>query len=449
MSNTASKRGRKRKPFVTSWGEAINGLYHRPDGRWKVVDTGYLFTESDEREAVRRFLQLTQPTGKTLDLPVDPAKEEPAENLAQLRGNIVPPSLLVPPPSKQLPIQIGMDENGNVTFSRQVDELAFYAAVRNVLLEKREYVAKMTGIEKLVWLDGIEKPKPSPTLAAVGKAYFDRNDVSEKELQKCEASWKLFKRVTGAETLKDLTPESVAKYGQHVEKLGLAPKSVAHHYNRMKTVLGNFLHTGKDIDATRRALDCCQVLKTPSAVSLDPHPIARSVFTKLLDVATAEEKALLLVALNCCFYPIDIARLEWDHLDLERGVFHQKRGKTKVARAAVLMGRTLEALKEVPRCEDDNRVFHTALSGRPKSHTDNTTRKLFASLRKRAGLGDDIQFADIRDGSFTAAVAGEGVEFQHARVLAGHRSGIADAYVLRNPAMTRKACEAVEKHYFG
>jgi hypothetical protein len=60
-----------------------------------------------------------------------------------------------------------------------------------------------------------------------------------------------------------------------------------------------------------------------------------------------------------------------------------------------------------------------------------------------------VQFADIRDGSFTEAVAGEGVDFRHAQVLAGHRSGIADAYVRRNPKMVAKTCAAVEQAYFG
>jgi hypothetical protein len=126
-------------------------------------------------------------------------------------------------------------------------------------------------------------------------------------------------------------------------------------------------------------------------------------------------------------------------------VYHAKRGKTKVARCGVLWQRTIDALKQLPKGEYDDCVFHKA-DGR--QHTDTTVRKWFFDLRIAAKVDEDVQFADIRDGSYTEAVQGKGVEFQHARVLAGHRSGIADAYVLRNPRMVTEACAAVEMAYF-
>jgi len=35
------------------------------------------------------------------------------------------------------------------------------------------------------------------------------------------------------------------------------------------------------------------------------------------------------------------------------------------------------------------------------------------------------------------------------RLLGGHRSGIQDHYVQRNPKMVAPACDAVYAHYFG
>ena len=443
IRSTPKKTGRPIAVYRTADGTQVVGLWRLTDGRWRASGPErFTFTEPDERLAVARYRewqQRNQTPNAARQVVHLTAATLGADINQRIRAGATEVSIDVPYlPAETPPLWLVSDD---VLRPEQ------WAWLHAQILNRPQWVAERVGIEQIGYLQDVPKPTPSLTLVEVGKAYFTRNDVSPKELQKCESAWKEFRRVTGADTLKDILPEMVAKYGQVVNKLGLAPKSICHRYNRVKTVLGNFMHSGRDIEGTRRAIDCCQVLRSPSAVSLDPHPISRSNYQKLLDAATTEEKALLLVAMNLCYYPIDISRLKWGHLDLERGVYFEKRGKTKVARAAVLWGRTMEALKLVIRCDDDAYVFHSALSGRP--HTDNTVRKLFANLRKRVGLGKEVQFADLRDGSFTAAVAGEGVEFQHARVLAGHRSGIADAYVLRNPAMTTKACIAVEKHYFG
>ena len=50
-----AKRGRPQKPYETSWGEMVPGLYKCPDGRWRISSTGQKFTEADERRAVVHF----------------------------------------------------------------------------------------------------------------------------------------------------------------------------------------------------------------------------------------------------------------------------------------------------------------------------------------------------------------------------------------------------------
>jgi integrase len=288
------------------------------------------------------------------------------------------------------------------------------------------------------------EPEPSPTLGAVGEEYFTRPDLSEKESNKCKATWGDFARSVGVATLRELKPELVAQWGAKIKRAGLAAKTVAHRYSRIRTILNHFRTTGRAIDDVRHALDCCAVLKAPETTSLDPHPISPEDFRTLLTKAEGEEGAMLLVALNAAFYAVDIARLKWSDLDLERGVYHARRGKTKVARAAVLWKQTITSLQALQRSDDDEYVFHKA-NGQP--HTDTTIRKLFWALRERAGVAKAVQLADLRDGAFTAAASGEGVEFRHAQVLAGHRSGISDAYVRRSPMMVAKACEAVGRAY--
>ena len=57
--------------------------------------------------------------------------------------------------------------------------------------------------------------------------------------------------------------------------------------------------------------------------------------------------------------------------------------------------------------------------------------------------------SDIRDGAYTAAVQKKGVQFEHARILAGHRTGMSDHYIKRDPEMVADACRAIEERYFG
>ena len=69
-------------------------------------------------------------------------------------------------------------------------------------------------------------------------------------------------------------------------------------------------------------------------------------------------------------------------------------------------------------------------------------------MRTAAGVSDGVKVSDIRDGAYTAAIEG-GADATHAMLLAGHATGMRDAYVRRNPRMVADACAAIERSYFG
>jgi hypothetical protein len=59
---TTAKNKARRKPIsyrCSSDNKTIDGLYKCPDGRRKVVATGFRFTESDERLAIAKCFDLT------------------------------------------------------------------------------------------------------------------------------------------------------------------------------------------------------------------------------------------------------------------------------------------------------------------------------------------------------------------------------------------------------
>ncbi|MCX5661534.1 MAG: hypothetical protein NTW19_17790, partial [Planctomycetota bacterium] len=48
------KAGRPQKPYRTTWGELIDGLARGKDERWRIIATGFRFTEASERLAVAK-----------------------------------------------------------------------------------------------------------------------------------------------------------------------------------------------------------------------------------------------------------------------------------------------------------------------------------------------------------------------------------------------------------
>jgi integrase len=70
----------------------------------------------------------------------------------------------------------------------------------------------------------------------------------------------------------------------------------------------------------------------------------------------------------------------------------------------------------------------------------------FRTLADNAGVSH-VTASMLRDGAATAA-ASANVNEKLCALLLGHRSGISDHYVKRNPQMVAPACQAVYNRYF-
>jgi len=71
-SPTKNRGGRSSKPYRTTWGEEIHGLYRMPDrpNLWRIVTTRERFTESDERRAIQIFRQKVQDSQASIEIPM-------------------------------------------------------------------------------------------------------------------------------------------------------------------------------------------------------------------------------------------------------------------------------------------------------------------------------------------------------------------------------------------
>ena len=89
-----------------------------------------------------------------------------------------------------------------------------------------------------------------------------------------------------------------------------------------------------------------------------------------------------------------------------------------------------------------------AISGAQLRFYNLGTAASLSNTDNEGKTGTTVTAAPIRDGAATAATAANCNE-KLMNLLVGHRCGMADHYVKRNPAMVARATEAVYKYYFG
>lgn len=338
MNSRNAKIGRPRQPYRTSWGEHINGLRQRRDGRWVIVETGKTYVEPDERMAVVRFRLWESANNKQKVL-------MSTEALMEINFKHQPNGKYRIS-TKTLPTQ------GYVA----LDEL--WAWFREQLISRPEYVAERVGIPAVARLADLPKPVLSPTLKAIGQLYQDKSQCKRKQRRQAELFWQDFVKWMKSHdvtTLRQLTTARVADYGD--EKKSAAEDkghgnggSAKYLKTRFMTIRGvvNFARKrGEHPEDVRHALDCCAVLQAPrKCCTRDPHPIARRDYHVLLNhVAEPRMRSLLLVMLNLCMYPSEALALDWGELDLDKRTVVTDRQKTSVIRVGVLWQRTIEALK--------------------------------------------------------------------------------------------------------
>jgi hypothetical protein len=170
---SGKKRGRKAEHYRTKKDDKpIEGLARRPsDGRWRIIGTSITFTEPNEQAAILRFrkYQASQ-------------NHEPfiIDNYTVTRQQLADsPMKMVTLLSKVSPnARMTIAADGTITVPEEFKEVVFWAKVREEILARPKYVAEMTGIEQIGYLEKLKKPTPSPTLAEIGTLYHDKASIT-------------------------------------------------------------------------------------------------------------------------------------------------------------------------------------------------------------------------------------------------------------------------------
>jgi integrase len=304
------------------------------------------------------------------------------------------------------------------------------------------WVAKKTGIEKIGYLDDVKRPEKLPTfeeIESVWKQHFSR---SAEQKRRVLHAWADFKRTTGVAGVKDIKPETAIAYRDAVYARKLSAKMHANIFSRIRRLF-TFASSreiapealGKVIDALKR------LVPSGSTISLDPQPISRKDFQALIAVADEEDRAMLLLMLNGAYYCAEVVRLCWSMIQDGCIITHRSKEGRSV-RVCVLWKETKNALARLSREGD---YIFTAYTGRPLGTKG--AEKRFRKIRSRAKISSKVTSSHLRDGAATAMVQA-GVSERLLAIAMGHRSGISDHYVKRNPMMVAPACKAVHDLYF-
>lgn len=431
---------RPRKTVRADDGQEVYGLSFTHD-RKSDKDRYYLtgtrppvWLGYDRNEAIRRFYALRARETRE-QVAVGPGSEFLERFVERVRSGEAKPSIIAPMIAGDL-----LDGGAKL-----VDADQFYERMRDAIARDPKGCAKRTGIPELGYLQKLDKPKPSLRFKQAIDLYLSRptKRITRGEQSKLTAHWLEFAEAVGVARIEDVTTEAVEAWAARISESYLSgtgsPKSVLNKITKVRTILRYASEKGHE-DCTR-VLRMVRAIDLPSARKVAPKPMSRGDFHTLLDAADAKWRAILLTAMNCCFYAADIRLMPKSVIDHETGEVVYPRPKTNVARVAMLWQRTRDALAEMP----EHNLSAVFISGVRAPYSEGGFRKAYDRFKARAGVS--ATFAQIRDGAYTAAIRG-GADITTVRMIAGHATGMSDAYVMRGGEMVKGACRAIEARYF-
>ncbi len=325
----------------------------------------------------------------------------------------------------------------------------FWRLVREAALSDPETFRQETGLRVVD-----QGMAPSAKLSEILDAYLSkRKKPSDDEIKKVRRYWDFFvAAVAPAKQVQDVDADALtrwedaayAKYNNDG-----SPKTLAHRFEYVQRLFNYAVKKQIDTEECQRVVAAIISAKAelPGLRNLNPNPISVDALHALLDSADKKWKAILLTALNLCYYPVDVRTLPKAAINLKTGVVIFDRAKTgQTTRVGILWKQTRVALRNYMDSQphDGEEVFITQYG---KPYTAQGLRTAFRFLRDKTDVGSSIELAHVRDGAYSAAIEGGATE-TIAKILAGHKiTGMGDAYIKRNPKMVADAVKAIEKHY--
>jgi integrase len=262
-----------------------------------------------------------------------------------------------------------------------------------------------------------------------------------KEYQRCG---RRLMRVLGREELvEDLAPTDFLKLRRDMTKTLKSLTSIKADIRKIM-VFFNFAYNERYIDRPVRPGDA---FKTPSAAALrrEREQKADRMFPAeqiqaMLEKASPQLKAMILLGINCAFGNTDCALLTKNKLDLDGGWANYARPKTGVRRRCPLWKETIAALQivvaqESKHAEYKNRVFAVDKRKPTADHIDDGRRisLYFRMLLDSLGIPEDSpNFYALRHTFVTIALQTR--DREAIRTITGHGPNSSDMLETYNEA---------------
>jgi len=246
--------------------------------------------------------------------------------------------------------------------------------------------------------------------------------------------------------LKETSTLDLQNYKRKLRKAYDSPHRMNLHIAIMKAMF----HWAKKNDVIEKTPNLDAITKA-KAIHRTRSTFTAEQIGKLLDGASLQMRAMILLGLNCGFGCTDCSELLWEHVDLEKPRVCYPRRKTGVERDLPLWPETVAALSAIPR--KNERVFNTQ-TGKPwvrmiegsdkdgnKKHTNNDSiGKGFSKLIKKVGIEKEkgMGFYTLRRTAATLTAA-SGDPFAVQRLLGHADLTMATTYVQNVSEQTDRA----------
>lgn len=353
-----------------------------------------------------------------------------------------------------------LDEHGNHVniADHNLDDLADFFIEQLANPETRVEWADRMRMPELLSLHKLRPNQDSMTLVDLGELYHVKNDMKKRTRTESRKFWKEFVKILGVKLVSEVIPQHIENYHDELMNRykngdGISRSYIRNRYVAVKATFNFAAKRGKDIQHVSEVQTFLKMLVVPKETVQQKKkliqtvaPITPAHFHALLDVANVQWRAILLMSLNCAFYPEDICILETADVNLEKHTLQDFRCKTGKHRAAWLWPETVKSLKEyLHSTHNDPHLFVTQYGQGFKANTSltGTFRNI---LRPKARIPDSVQFRHLRDGFATHS----GSDLKATRIVMGLSfGGQIDKYVQRTAEAAKPACVALRKHYLG
>jgi integrase len=286
--------------------------------------------------------------------------------------------------------------------------------------------------------------------AAFGEALCAFLDSKHKEYERGDLAWPSFRDYrTLAKRLLASIPRSrpVAALGPHdfarvlADASGLSATTRASLVYKTGAIVkwvnaqcGVTIEVGEGFQAPPRRAIRRQLNQSRGGKALEPNSIHR-----MLQVASPQMRAIMLLGINGGYGNADIAKIESSHVNLDGNLIDYYRGKTEAKRIVPLWTETADAIREVfkPR----QRLLFVGKTGRPlTSRGTHDICRVMAEVRTASGV--TATFYQFR---YTFATVAAEVGDDHAmKLIMGHTiDGMSEGYIQRFP---RERIERVVQH---